>query len=236
MTTPLRLAASIATIAVVGVAALNLFGPVGGIGSGPPASPSATTSPTAIPTPAASPVATADPLVTSAWTPYTSSQYGFSLAYPNGWTAVPATRAWAFETDAGDLVLTPAADSFDPPARNIRVSTWAVPLEPGTTIESTEDIAAWIAAYCEQTGSHPCTDILSRATPFCLEKRDCHPALLVPFNNDVQAFFSGGIYDADAMNVVSVWRPESFRAAEQFGGTRGLLEAFLSTMDVWPAP
>ena len=43
----------------------------------------------------------------------------------------------------------------------------------------------------------------------CLERRDCHAALLVPFKDSVQAFFSAGIYAADAMTVVAVWRGES---------------------------
>ena len=58
---------------------------------------------------------------------------------------------------------------------------------------------------------------------------------LVPFKDDVQAFFSGGIYDADAMTVVAVWRGETDSSVEPYGGSRRLLEGFLSTMQVWPA-
>ena len=64
---------------------------------------------------------------------------------------------------------------------------------------------------------------------------DRHPGLLVPFENDVQAFFSGGIYAQDAMTVVAVWRAESSRHVARYGGSRRLLEAFLSTMEVWPS-
>ena len=51
----------------------------------------------------------------------------------------------------------------------------------------------------------------------------------------MQAFFSAGIYDADAMTVVAVWRGESDSAVSPYGGAQRLLEAFLSTMEVWPA-
>ncbi len=57
----------------------------------------------------------------------------------------------------------------------------------------------------------------------------------MPFQNDVQAFFTGGIY-GDRMVVVAVWWGESDRAVEPYGGARRLLEAFLSTMSVFPAP
>jgi hypothetical protein len=57
----------------------------------------------------------------------------------------------------------------------------------------------------------------------------------VPFQDDVQAFFSGGIYDGDTMTVVAVWRGERDRSVARYGGAQRLLEAFLSTMQVWPA-
>jgi hypothetical protein len=110
-----------------------------------------------------------------------------------------------------------------------------VPLDPGTGIESIGDIAAWVEEYCEASSNTPCTGIEDRAVELCLEKWDCHPGLLVPFENDVQAFFSGGIYDAGAMTVVAVWHGQSAPAVAPFGGSQRLLEAFLSTMAVWPA-
>ena len=103
-------------------------------------------------------------------------------------------------------------------------------------IESIDYMLAWAADYCEATGiTTPCTGIEDRAVELCLEKRDCHPGLLVPFENDVQAFFSGGIYNEDAMTVVAVWRGESDPSVARYGGAQRLLEAFLSTMQVWPA-
>jgi hypothetical protein len=69
----------------------------------------------------------------------------------------------------------------------------------------------------------------------CLEKWDCHPGLPVPFKNDVQTYFSGGIYGGDAMTVVALWQGESAPSVAPYGGAQRPLEAFLSTMAVWPA-
>jgi hypothetical protein len=56
----------------------------------------------------------------------------------------------------------------------------------------------------------------------------------VSFDDAVQAFFSAGIYDNDEMVVMSVWGDESDPGTEPYGGREALLEAFLSTMLVWP--
>ena len=173
---------------------------------------------------------------TGSWTTYTSSKYGLQVGHPADWTAVPAVRRWDFETDVADY-LSASQEVFMPPspAPDVRVSVWSAPLDPGTRIESTADIEAWVADYCRAEGNTPCTGIHERAVELCLEKWDCHPGLLVPFKDDVQAFFSGGIYDAEAMTVVAVWRPESDPSVAPYGGSRRLLEGFLSTMQVWPA-
>ena len=67
-------------------------------------------------------------------------------------------------------------------------------------------LEAWVADYCRLTKDTPCTGIADRAVPMCLEHRDCHPAVLVPFQDHVQAYFVGG---GEPLTVVSVWRPES---------------------------
>ena len=89
------------------------------------------------------------------------------------------------------------------------MSVWTAPLDPSTREETTAYVQAWVEDYCEATENLPCTGIDDRAVELCLEKRDCHPGLLVPFQSDAQAFFSGGDYAADAMTIVTVWRPES---------------------------
>ena len=53
------------------------------------------------------------------------------------------------------------------------------------------------------------------------------------FADDVQAFFPD--VDGAPMNVVAVWYGESSPAVAEYGGSQKLLEAFLSTMNVWPA-
>ena len=147
--------------------------------------------------------------------------------------------------------LSPAHESFVAPSGDVRVSVWEVPLDTVAAhsecagqkglpfrgcVESLDYLMSWAADYCEASGiSSSCTGIEDRAVELCLEKWDCHPGVLVPFESQVQAFFSGGIYNADAMTVVAVWRGESDPSVARFGGARRLLEGFLSTMAVWPA-
>ena len=114
------------------------------------------------------------------------------------------------------------------------MSVWTAPLDPTTREETYGYLEAWVEDYCEATENTPCTGIEDRAVELCLEKRDCHPGLLVPFQEDVHAFFSGGDYAQDAMTIVAVWRPETDSSVAPYGGSQRLLEAFLSTMDVRP--
>lgn len=235
MPTPLRLVAAIAIVAVVGFVGLSYLAPGTGPtvgGASPTPSPSATATPEPSPTPSPSSAL----LGTSTWTTYTSSQYGFTIGHPPDWTEVPATRAWTFEADASNPVLTEAADAFVSPGQQIRVNAWSLPLDPGTTVESWGDVEAWVEAYCPKADLTSCAGIPQRSVPMCNEKRDCHPtALLVPFGAEVQAFFVSGD-DSDRMTVVSVWRGENHPATVAYGGSQRLLEAFLSTMNVVPVP
>ena len=173
------------------------------------------------------------PIDTASWTTYTSDRYDLEVGHPADWIAIPSSREWRSETDVANH-LSPAHEAFQSPATDVRVSVWAAPLAPGTSIESTADIETWVQDYCEASGNAPCTGIHDRAVEMCLEKADCHPALLVPFRDDVQAFFSAGIYDAEAMTIVAVWQGESDSTVHGYGGAQRLLEAFLSTMKVWP--
>jgi hypothetical protein len=230
MSPPLRLVATVAIIAVVGIVGFNYLSPAFGPGVG-----GLSPSPTPTPEPSPMPSPTPDLLDTSTWTDYTSGQYGFSLAHPPEWTAVPATRAWTFEADAKDPVLSPAADAFEPPGQGVRVSAWSIPIDP-LAGEGWDVLETWVEEYCPKTDITSCAGIADRAVPLCNEKRDCHAtALLVPFDNEVQAFFVRAD-DDDRMIIVSVWREESAPAVAPYGGSRRLLEAFLSTMNVWPVP
>ena len=186
------------------------------------------------------------------WTPYTSEQYhsqaGPLVGHPPDWTVVPATRKWRFDTDVADP-LSPSHESFVDPTGEVRVSIWEVPLgdvditvssgcvdlTSWRCVESGSFLLAWAEAYCEASDQTPCGGIEDRAVVLCLEKRDCHPGVLVPFETEVMAFFSGGIYNQEAMTVVAVWRGESHPSVARYGGAQRLLEGFLSTMSVWPA-
>ena len=176
-------------------------------------------------------------LDTSDWTTYTSDLYDLEVGHPPDWTVTPATRKWRLDTDGTDF-LSPAHVAFrnpdGSPEGDVRVSVWTAPLDPKTREETFAYLEAWVEDYCEATENTPCTGIADRAVELCLETRDCHPGLLVPFKYDVQAFFSGGDYAQDAMTIVAVWRPESDASVVPYGGSQRLLEAFLSTMDVRP--
>jgi len=230
MSLPLRAAAAVAIVAIGAVVALATFGPNFGVGSRP--TPIPTVTPTRNATLTAGPTASLGPIDTAGWTTYTSRQYGFSIGHPAGWVEDPATRAWTFETDAL-AVLNAGQENFRSLDGLVRVSAWSVPLEPGQTIESWGDVEAWATTYCERTGSTECAAIRGRVVPMCIEKRDCHPALLIPFKDDVQAFGAGGVLP-EGMLVMAVWRGESAAITAPYGGSQRLLEGFLSTMNVWP--
>ena len=66
----------------------------------------------------------------------------------------------------------------------------------------------------------------------CIETRDCHPALLVPFDEGTVAFLAGGNFVHPM--VIAVWREESDPDLVQYGGARALLEAYLRTVEVFP--
>lgn len=225
MRQPLYAGAVIAVLAVAGVATFYAFGPGANLGSRP------TPSPTLQQTQAPSPTATASPIDTTRWETYESDRYGFIIGHPSDWTVEPANHDWTLTADA-DNWLSTGQEVFRPPSGDIRVSAWSVPVDRGTTPETRADVEAWVEAYCQASGN-PCTGIRDRGVPLCVERRDCHPGLLVPFTSDVQAFFEGGIYP-DSMVVVVVWWGETEPAVAPYGGSRRLLEAFLSTMAVWP--
>ncbi len=190
----------------------------------PPSSPVARSSATAT---------TRTAIDTSTWTTYASDQYDFKVGRPPDWKEMPATRAWRLD-DTEDPASA-AYDTFRSPTDDVRVSVWSVPLDKGTKINSLDDLGAWAEDHCVEANNSPCAGIEDRAVELCIEVRDCHPGLLVHFRDDVQAYFSGGLYDDTAVTVATVWRGESAPAVAEYGGAQRLLAAFLSTMQVWPA-
>jgi hypothetical protein len=169
----------------------------------------------------------------ASWTSYTSDRYDFEIGYPPDWTHQSADRDWTLGVDAADPSSS-AMEHFVAPDGSVRVSAWSVAaLEPAVILEDLDDFETWVTSYCQRTGISPCTGIHERAVPLCIEKWDCHPGLLVPFDNGVQAFLSRGIFN-DKMIVVSLWESESQPAVTANGRSQQVLEAFLSTMGVWP--
>ena len=120
------------------------------------------------------------------------------------------------------------------------VSAWTI-ATPGATLETQADLEGWIERYCQQTDSLPCTGIRDRAVPLCVERRDCHLGVFVPFRDDVQAFLPTDA-DGPGVTIVAVWRADSDESVKGYGGSVNLLMAFLSTMygggnaGVYPAP
>ena len=93
-----KLAIGAAAIVVVVLAGAYLLGPPasGPAAGGPTPSPSIarpSASPSAAPTPTATPPPTGD------WLPFSSSHYGYRIAYPPTWAATQATRDWDVATD-----------------------------------------------------------------------------------------------------------------------------------------
>jgi hypothetical protein len=234
---PLLRQIAIATLAVLVFAAIGVLAlprPSVNIAATPAASaaspngspgPSSTTAPTA---------STAARLLdTSTWTSYRSTQYGFTMAYPPGWVSYPASMPWKPDGKVTDP-LSPGMDSFMSPDSSVRVSAWVVPDASATQTDGPGHLEQWVASYCAQTINKPCTGIHERATPLCNERRDCHPAMLVPFENDVEAFAAGGTFPG--VLVMAVWRADAEPTVAPFGGATRLLEAFLSTAGVFPRP
>ena len=97
---------------------------------------------------------------------------------------------------------------------------------------SEDQVLVWAEQYCEREGLEPCEGVAERAVHLCIEKWDCHPALLVPFEEGPVAFVAGGVFPEP--QVVAVWHPESDPGLAQYGGAQTLLEAYLLTVGVCP--
>jgi hypothetical protein len=230
----------VAVLAVVVAAAFYAFsrGPSVGPGPTPCNGPGPTPSIGVLPSPGQMPRALGP--VPSGWTTYTSPQYGFTVAHPTDWSVRPAERAWDLARDVADC-RSPAMDDFIAPGGDLRVSIWSLPVDgdlqltPDGTSYGLGRIEPWIQAYCDKAGRSACAGFLNGAVALCIEARDCHPGLLVgvvaPFDQDVQAFFTGGHY-GDRMVIVTVWHTADDPILAPYGGGRQLIEGFLGSMCV----
>ena len=93
-------------------------------------------------------------------------------------------------------------------------------------------ILAWAGDYCEAASLSPCTGIPDRAVALCIERRDCHPAVMVSFEQGTAAFLYGGNFAEPV--VIAVWRTESDAEIAPYGGARKLLEHYLLRVEVCP--
>ena len=115
------------------------------------------------------------------------------------------------------------------------MSVWNAPLDASTRQESIPYLVSWVEDYCEDMGNSPCTGIADRAVGLCLEARDCHPGLLVPVRERCPGLLQRGHLrpgrDDRGGGVEGRVLPHS---CARTADSRRLLEAFLSTMEVWP--
>jgi hypothetical protein len=222
MSTPLRAAAGIAIVAVLGIAIISFVGRGSNVGGGP------TPGPTASATPSPAPVGTVAPTVlgpldTAAWTTYTSTRYGFTIGHPAGWSTVASNHAWAFPADATDFPPK-AGETFHSPPDDVAVSAWSVAITPGTTL------ASWLQTYCAVAESNtPCSALGGNTISISM---DGHAGLLVRFKDDTQAFSLIG----NQLYVVACWRPEAEASVAPYGGATRLLEGYLATMHLLQVP
>jgi hypothetical protein len=228
MINPVRLATALAVAVIALAGAAYFLGP--GIGSRPQ---TPFVSPQLSPAPTPTMVALGS--VEPGWTTYASERYGFVIGHPVDWSELPSTRAWTFDRDTDATApVSGGAEHFTSPDGSVRVSAWDVPLESPVNLDSRDELLSWITSYCTRTGGGGCSDITDRAVFFCNERRDCHNAYLVPFDDWVGAFAWGGTIDG-TVRIVAIWRAENEPEVAPYGGARSLLEAFLRTMNIVPA-
>ena len=192
------------------------------------------TAPTATPAAASAPATSEVASGITSWTTYTSSVYGITFGYPDGWTLNgAAARAWQ-EGDQhsdsavnSDYFLNPASRDGD--EMNLAVRQMAA--GTGADITSREGLAAWFEANQCDDEIESCETVSDLALPMCAGKVACLPAVIVPLSDSTQAVFADP--ESDLVTVVSLGRPDDFPAAARYGGAVQLLKSILTTMDVW---
>jgi hypothetical protein len=217
-----RLATAAAIVLAVGaVSILALSNRGGGPGGVAPSSSAAVST-----MPSPSVAASSAPLSTAGWIPFASTRYGYTIAYPPGWTATQAERAWAFDVDRLTTPLT-TADHFlgGPIGNQVGVSGWSTDVPAGTS----ED--AWLTSYYANDATQPPNCGVTPDT-FAPTTVDGHPARMATSNcDDTQAF----VFIGQRVYIFGIWRDESNPSVTPYGGARRLLDAFLSTVTI-PAP
>jgi len=147
MTTPMKMAAGIAIVAVAGLATLTFLDRNPGIGATP--TPVPTTSPTTGSAATATP--TDDLFGTAGWTPFVSERYGYTISYPKSVTPIPASRDFSFGSpqDKFGHFPIPAADRLRFLESPTYVMGFAAEVPSGTSAE------AWIDAFVTPSWTTP---------------------------------------------------------------------------------
>ena len=144
-----RIVAAAAIVLAVGtLSAFVLANRGGGPGGTPAPSPTAAlaASPSLSPSQSvsAAPTPTATPPSTSGWLPFTSSHYGYTIAYPPTWTKTQATRVWDVATNP--LVAPAPGGALDVFEGNWSgVDTAVLGFAADVPAGTSED--AWLASY-----------------------------------------------------------------------------------------
>jgi hypothetical protein len=158
---------------------------------------------------------------TSAWLPFVSDHYGFTMAYPPDWSAHQGRGDWTFPDDTAwpDGVEVSDWFYFEPPDDgSVAASAWWAELEPGQSADQ------WFLDYCAVEVT-PC-DGDETWVPATL---DGHEGRLVRAS-DPLAYFGIG----ERIYMLAVWQPEDIPALEPYGGGARLLEALVSTVRLPP--
>ena len=206
-----RIAAAAAILLAVGGLSVFVLSNRGGGGAGATPAPSTSAAPSATPIPSPSPSIapspSATPPSTVGWLTFTSSHYGYTIAYPPTWAATQATRDWVSATDP---LASPGpggvSDVFlgNPPnGPETGVFGFAADVPAGTS----ED--AWLASY--YAGRNYCPT-MPTFVPITV---DGHPGKLDPCY-DAQAF----VFVGNRVYVFVIFRTEM----------QPLFRAFLSTV------
>lgn len=220
MSIPMRVAAGIAVIAVVGFAGFAFLNRGSAIGHSPGPTPSASASPSEGAPSTQPPRPSPTPIDPTAWTSFTSARHGYTARYPGDWVLTLATAPATLSdlTGAVDAVFDHVKTSG--PADEI--------LGVSTKLPSGMSEADWIAAYRQpvvDTFGASCFPPPDQWKPVTV---DGHVGGLYVGCNYVEAttFVDGRAY------IFTLARPLGFAATP---ATEDLLRAFLSTVTVDPA-
>jgi hypothetical protein len=177
-------AAMVVALSVGGMA--YLLGPNRGTGGppGPTETPAAASAAPDSAEPSPTPQVSYD---TTTWLPFTSDEYGFTMAYPSGWQHAPATQAWAGETFAemwSSDINAPWVDKFYNGATGVTMTAVAIPFAAGTAE------AKWINTYmAPPPGATPTSTCVVRAADMSAIVIDGRPGSISTSCEDSRAAF-----------------------------------------------